>query len=163
MAEGRYLEGLPLPQADATTEPFWEGCAARELRIQKCSGCGAHRHVPAVLCSRCRSFDYGWDVSRGDGRIFSYIVVHHPVHPATEPALPYNVSVIELEDCGGVHVTSNVVGCANEGPARGHAGAPGLGAGRRRPLALPLRAPLNAPPRVSQRADQAPAMSLAAT
>lgn len=105
---------MPVPEADELTAEFWEGCSGRELRIQKCASCGTHRHIPKRICSRCRSFDYTWEVSGGDGRIFSYIVVHHSVHPATESVVPYNVSVIELEDCGGVLVTSNVVDCAND-------------------------------------------------
>ncbi len=105
---------MPLPASEPVTDAFWEGCAARELRIQRCVGCGVHRHVPAPICSRCGSFDYAWDVSRGSGRIFSFVVVHHSVHPATDALVPYNVSVIELDDCGGVLVTSNVVDCAND-------------------------------------------------
>lgn len=105
---------MPLPESAPLTAAFWEGCAARELRIQRCGDCGTHRHVPTPICSGCGSFDYTWDVSRGTGRIFSYTVVHHSVHPATEALVPYNVSVIELDDCGGVLVTSNVVDCTND-------------------------------------------------
>jgi hypothetical protein len=112
---------MPLPTPEPVTAGFWQGCAARELRIQKCAKCGLHRHVPAPICSRCRSFDYTWDVSRGTGRIFSYVVVHHSVHPATEALVPYNVSVIELDDCGGALVTSNVVDCPVD---RLHVGMP---------------------------------------
>jgi 3-oxo-4,17-pregnadiene-20-carboxyl-CoA hydratase alpha subunit len=105
---------MPLPLPEPATATFWEGCAAHELRIQKCGSCGLHRHPPAPICSRCHSFDDGWDVSEGTGRVFSYIVVHHSVFPATNDVVPYNVSVIELDDCGGVLVTSNVVDCPNE-------------------------------------------------
>ncbi len=105
---------MPLPVPDATTAPFWEGCPARELRIQRCATFGAHRHVPSPICRRCQSFDVVWDVSAGSGTVFSYIVVHHSVHPATDTLVPYNVSVIALDDCGGVLVTSNVVDCAND-------------------------------------------------
>jgi uncharacterized OB-fold protein len=115
VTEPRYFsDGMPVPAPEPLTAFFWEGCAARELRIQKCADCGAHRHVPAPICASCRSFDHTWEVSRGRGRIFSYIVVHHSVHPATRDSVPYNVAVVELDDCGGVRVTSNVTGCANE-------------------------------------------------
>jgi uncharacterized OB-fold protein len=113
VTEPRYLpEGIPLPESEPLTAPFWEGCAQRELRIQRCTGCGLHRHVPSIVCSACGSFDYDWDVSQGRGRVFTYTIAHHSVHPSTRTAVPYNVSVIELDDCGGVFVTSNVVGCA---------------------------------------------------
>lgn len=39
------------------------------------------------------------------------MVVHRSTHPATDCSVPYNVSVIELDDCQGVLVTSNVVDC----------------------------------------------------
>lgn len=103
---------MPLPESEPLTAEFWEGCAAGELRIQRCDGCGVHRHVPSLVCSGCGSFEYGWDVSNGTGQVFTYTVAHHSVHPATEGLVPYNTSVIELDDCGGVFVTSNVVGCA---------------------------------------------------
>jgi uncharacterized OB-fold protein len=111
---GYFPDGMPLPLPDAATAAFWEGCGARELRIQRCAACGAHRHPPAPICPRCRSFVSTWDVSRGAGHVFSYTVVHHPVHPATEERVPYNVAVVELDDCGGVLVTSNVVNTDDE-------------------------------------------------
>ncbi len=112
---------MPLPIPESTTATFWEGCAARELRIQKCASCGLHRHPPAPICSRCHSFEHAWDVSHGTGRVFSYIVVHHSVHPATDGLVPYNVAVVELDDCGGVVVTSNITDCPNDDLAVGMA------------------------------------------
>ena len=29
-----------LPQVDDLNRPFWDGCAAGELRLQRCAGCG---------------------------------------------------------------------------------------------------------------------------
>ena len=114
MTDPYFPEGMPLPESEPATAGFWDGCAARELRIQQCTGCGKHRHVPTPICSNCRSFEYTWATSKGTGRIFSFIVVHHSVHPATDALVPYNVSVIQLDDCDGVLVTSNVVGCSND-------------------------------------------------
>jgi uncharacterized protein len=111
---GYFPDGMPVPVPEPATAAFWEGCAARELRIQQCASCGQHRHPPVPICSRCRSFDHTWDVSRGAGRVFSYIVVHHSVYPATNAFVPYNVAVIQLDDCDGALVTSNVVDCPND-------------------------------------------------
>ena len=111
---GYFPDSMPVPLPDSVTAHFWDGCAAHELRIQQCASCGTHRHPPAPVCRVCHSFEHTWDISEGTGRIFSYIVVHHSVHPATDAILPYNVSVIELDDCGGVRVTSNVVDCPND-------------------------------------------------
>lgn len=115
MTDSRYFPSdMPVPLPEAGTAGFWDGCAAQELRIQRCANCGQYRHPPVPICSHCRSFDHVWDVSQGNGRVFSYIVVHHSVHPATNAVVPYNVAVIELDDCGGALVTSNVVDCEND-------------------------------------------------
>jgi uncharacterized OB-fold protein len=105
---------MPLPEPESATADFWDGCAARELRIQRCVHCVTYQHPPAPICHNCQSFDLSWEVSEGAGRVFSYIVVHHSVHPATDELVPYNVAVVKLDDCGGMLVTSNVVDCANE-------------------------------------------------
>jgi uncharacterized protein len=111
---GYFSDMMPQPLAEPSTAYFWQGCAARELRIQKCASCGAHRATPVPICSHCHCLEYEWEVSRGEGHVFSYTIVHHSVHPSTHERVPYNVCVVELDDCGGVLVTSNVIGCADE-------------------------------------------------
>jgi uncharacterized OB-fold protein len=36
------------------------------------------------------------------------------VHPATKEAVPYNVVLVKLDDCGGVLVPGNLVDCPPE-------------------------------------------------
>jgi len=43
------------------------------------------------------------------------------VHAATAAVVPYNVVVVELDDCGGVMVPGNVLDCP---PDEVHAGMP---------------------------------------
>jgi uncharacterized OB-fold protein len=45
--------------------------------------------------------------------VFTYTIVHHSPHPVAQDRLPYNVAVIELEDCDRVLLTSNVVSCSD--------------------------------------------------
>ena len=49
----------------------------------------------------------------GDGSVFSYTVVSHPVHPALKGHPPYNVAVVLLEGTGDVRLVSNVVDVPN--------------------------------------------------
>ncbi len=102
---------MPRPVADALTAPFWAACREHRLVIQRCSACGTFRHLPHPLCGRCQSPDHEWVPSAGRGSVFTYTIVGHSVHPATTDAVPYVVAVVALDDCGGVLVTSNVVGC----------------------------------------------------
>ncbi len=104
-----FPDGMPRPIADALTEPYWDAAREHRLVIQRCRSCHAFRHLPHELCGSCRSPEYEWVESAGRGRVFTYTIVGHSVHEATAGAVPYNVVVVELDDCGGVLVTGNVI------------------------------------------------------
>jgi len=103
-----YLN-LPGPIPSVDDAPFWDYCQQRELRIQRCSECGKHRHPPGPVCPKCRSRDCEWDRSNGKGTLFSYSIIHHGTE-AVRAQLPYNVAIVQLDDCGGVRLVSNVIG-----------------------------------------------------
>lgn len=100
---------MPRPEITVDSAAFWEACAEHRLLIQRCLDCGLHRMNPAPVCFSCRSFRWDWEASQGQGSVFTYTVVHHPVHPAMQDSVPYIAVVVELSDCGGVRLTSNLV------------------------------------------------------
>ncbi len=109
-----FTEDMLLPEPNRDNEEFWAGCTAHRLVIQRCARCGTYRHLPVPVCSECTSFEWEWVESSGRGEIFSYIIVPHGVHPATLGAVPYNAVIVQLDDCGGVKLTSNLINAANE-------------------------------------------------
>lgn len=113
-AGAMFPPDMPVPLVDPLTEPFWAAARAGRLVIQRCTGCGTFRHLPHVMCAVCQSPEHDWVESAGRGRVFTYTVVTHPVHAAVVDVVPYNVVVVELDDCGGVLVPGNVVGVAPE-------------------------------------------------
>ncbi len=101
----------PLPVADADSAPFWEACREGELRLQQCAGCAAYRYPPASLCPSCGGGETRWTVLSGRGRVFSWIVVVHPIpRAAYAEEVPYVVALIDLDE--GARMASNIVGCA---------------------------------------------------
>lgn len=72
--ENALREGLPkpLPVIDHLSAPFWEGCKAHELRLQRCRACGALRFPAGPLCLQCRSAEADWIRSKGRGRVYSW-------------------------------------------------------------------------------------------
>ena len=48
---------MMLPVPDDVSRPFWDGCAAGELRMQACGACGRLRFPPRPMCPWCRSTD----------------------------------------------------------------------------------------------------------
>jgi uncharacterized OB-fold protein len=95
------LEGL--------TGEFYGWCTKGELRFQKCSDCGAWRHVPREMCPDCGSTEWDWQKSSGAGKVFTWTVAERPLHPAFADAAPYAPVVVEMEE--GVRVLTEIVDC----------------------------------------------------
>ncbi|WP_017594672.1 OB-fold domain-containing protein [Nocardiopsis potens] len=105
------------PARSADTDFFWDGTARGELRIRRCTGCGALRHPPGPLCPHCRSAGADHVTASGAGTVYSYTVHHHP--PVPGRTAPFAVAVVELPE--GVRVTGGIVGAD---PAEVHVGMP---------------------------------------
>jgi uncharacterized OB-fold protein len=91
-----FAELLP-PQTEES-EPFWEGLAAGELRLQYCKSSDTYQHPPESFCYFCGSTDLEWRVRDGAGEVYSFIVVHQPYHVAFRDRLPYVVATVQLDD-----------------------------------------------------------------
>ena len=108
--------GFLLPDlADPTTQGFWEGAAAGELRVQACGACGRHRMPPRPMCPYCRSTEVRWDVTSGTGTVWSFVVPHPPLLPAYSVLAPYNVIVVALSEEPGIRFVGNLLASA-DGP-----------------------------------------------
>lgn len=98
-----------LPEPDEVSAPFWEGCAAGELRVQACGACGRRRFPPRHRCQACLSPDVRWGAVSGRGTIWSWVVAHPPLLPAYAEQAPYNVVVVALEEDPSLRLVGNVV------------------------------------------------------
>ena len=99
----------PLPEADDSSRPFFEGAMEGHLVLMKCSSCGAFRLPSRHHCDDCLSPDFAWVAASGRGTVRTFGVMHQKYHPGFE--LPYNVTVVELEE--GPRLPTNLVGIAN--------------------------------------------------
>ena len=76
--------------------------------IERCGGCGALRHPPGPACPRCGATRPEYLVASGRGKVYSYVVHHHPPVPGRD--LPIVIALVELagfrvvdcRSCGGV-------------------------------------------------------------
>jgi hypothetical protein len=100
----------PLPQPNADTKPFWDGCKEHQLRFQKCRNCGHLRWPPSIICPICYSPETEWTVASGKGKIYTFAIYHHAYDKTFENDLPYVVALVELEE--GPHILTNIVGCS---------------------------------------------------
>ena len=84
MSEPYLAPGLPQPEPspDGLDAPFWAGLAGEKILLQRCRSCRRWQWGPEWICHRCHSDDLTFEPVSGEGRIYSYERVWHPVHPA---------------------------------------------------------------------------------
>ena len=94
---------------DPDAAEFWAGCARGELLVQTCKSCGLRRMPPRPMCPRCRSLEFRWDPTSGQGTIWSFIVPHPPLLPAYQELAPYNAIVVALDEDPTLRFVGNLV------------------------------------------------------
>jgi uncharacterized OB-fold protein/acyl dehydratase len=96
----------PRPARSPDTAFFWEGVLAGKLLIQRCAACARLRHPPGPMCPGCLSLEWDTRTASGRGRVYSFVVAHHPEVPPF--AYPNLIVLVELEE--GTRLVSNLVG-----------------------------------------------------
>ncbi|HMM78186.1 MAG TPA: Zn-ribbon domain-containing OB-fold protein [Gammaproteobacteria bacterium] len=109
----------PLPTPTPETRPFWDGCAAGELRYQRCRACGAAQRLPRAWCERCHAQDLEWLRASGRGTILSFTVVHRAPTAAWREEAPYVIALVDGAE--GFRLMVNVAGGEQPGLAIGAA------------------------------------------
>ena len=105
------LRGMPAPVIDFDTEPFWQGLAESKLLLPHCQLCGAGRWPPGPACHKCSSEETEWRDTPGPARLYSWVIVTHPTHPALKDQVPY---VAAIADIGEVRILGNIVNWSGE-------------------------------------------------
>jgi uncharacterized OB-fold protein len=93
---------------DLDTGGFFQAAAEGRLAVRRCAHCAAVLHMPVAYCRACGSFDAHWSDVAPYGRVYSYTVVTHQVHPDF-PA-PYTVVLVELDELPEVRLVGRVDG-----------------------------------------------------
>lgn len=90
------------PQGPDAT--YFAHLAAKDWRIQKCRGCGAHVFQPRVMCPACGGDTLDWVAPSGRGVVHSTTVVRRRPQEGGD----YNVALVDLAE--GVRMMSRVEG-----------------------------------------------------
>jgi uncharacterized OB-fold protein len=99
-----------VPRPTPETEPFWQGCAVGELRLQRCARCDRFYFPPRPCCPACWSDDVSWERVSGRAVLHSFLINHRPA-PGFEADAPYAIAIVQLEE--GPRLMSNIVGIEN--------------------------------------------------
>lgn len=106
-----------LPRIYPEEQPFWDGTAKEELRLQKCGACGHVRYPIGPACPRCLSDVFSWETMTGHGHVQTFAVFHKGWAPWMERMVPYVVAQVEIDE--GPRLTTNLLGIP---PAEVHIG-----------------------------------------
>ncbi|MEV8638900.1 MaoC family dehydratase N-terminal domain-containing protein [Streptosporangium sp. NPDC051023] len=106
----RPLALRPRPAINRDNAFWFEAALKHRLVIQRCVSCETLRHPPGPCCPECGSFDWDTVEAAGRGHVYSFVVNHHPRHPAFE--FPMIVAVVELSE--GTRLITNLVGVTPE-------------------------------------------------
>ncbi len=96
---------------EPNTAPFWEGAQQGELRYQRCndSDCATEAvFYPHEHCTTCGSNNLEWQVSKGEGTVYTFSVVRQNRMPGFIDLGAYSVAYIDLDE--GFRMMSTVVG-----------------------------------------------------
>lgn len=94
----------PHPAVTEDTAYYWQGLQDGTLLLQRCTACQTLRHPSLPACGACGSLEWDTVASKGEGEIYSYVVVHYPQVPSFEYPLP--IGLIALDE--GTRIVANL-------------------------------------------------------
>ena len=100
----------PIPSFDA--EEYWDGCNRNELLMQRHKESG--QWYSPNMFGPCKVLDREWAKVSGKGKVYSYTIITHPVHPAAREKVPYNVVQVQLDEDPELIMVSSLVNVKNE-------------------------------------------------
>lgn len=102
------VQGVPLPQADNVSAPFWAGAAEGKVLYQECPACGHRQFYPRAMCTQCAATPE-WKEASGKGTVHTFTVIRQNWANPFREQLPYVVAMVELDE--GVRMMSNITDC----------------------------------------------------
>ena len=109
VADSASAPAFPYPVPEVGAEEYWQAANDERLVMQKCTACAKFRFTPAPVCVYCGDDGFVWQQLSGLGKIITWTVITHPIHPAAVAKVPYVVVVIELDEQVGLRMVSNLI------------------------------------------------------
>ncbi len=89
--------------------PFWEGIAAHELRMSRCSVCHGWQWYPDDAGPCCDGAVYEWVPVAHEGELHTFSRVHRQFLPGPAGPLPFVVGFVHLDGVVGPRFVAPIV------------------------------------------------------
>lgn len=108
-------------------QPYREGLCMHELRLPRCSECGAWDWYPLAFTSNCHHADLLWQALTPGAEIYTFTHVERPLLAGV--TRPYTVGLVVPDDAPSVRIAARLVGSVGsiEVGARARLAFSGLG------------------------------------
>ena len=83
---------------DRLATHFWDGCAAGELRYQRCSACAALQSYPRAYCRHCGADGLEWRISQGKGTVYALTRVERAPSDEFRALVPYVIVLVDVDE-----------------------------------------------------------------
>jgi uncharacterized OB-fold protein len=113
-ASGDTLAKLPPAELisltpDVFTRAFWDAAVQHRLVIPRCTSCATFRLPPSAFCWSCQAQEVEWIEHDGNGALYSFTVIHHPLLPELADSVPYVPAVVELPGTSGCRLVGALI------------------------------------------------------
>ncbi len=92
---------------DKLTAHFWQGCAAGELRYQRCLACSAVQYFARAFCRRCGGAQLEWRAAEGSGTVYAVTTVQRAPSDEFRALAPYVILLVDLDE--GIRIMAHGV------------------------------------------------------
>jgi uncharacterized OB-fold protein len=79
-------------------QPYIDGLAKNEIRIQHCTACGQAQTFAHDACQLCGAESLVWKMSAGRGIVYAATIVARAPSDVFRPLAPYTLVVVEMEE-----------------------------------------------------------------
>lgn len=86
----------PVPDEDSAE--YWAALRDHRILLQRCTECGETRFPRMPGCPQCGSAGFQDVEVRGDGKVYSWIVIHRPLGGLTSEQLPRTIVTVQLDE-----------------------------------------------------------------
>jgi len=100
------MANVPLPAVRGEEAYFYSELAAGRIAYQLCGACAQAVWYPRDVCPTCGIDQLEWQVSAGNGTVYSYTVLERAGHPVRREDVPYAVALVDLDE--GVRILGNL-------------------------------------------------------
>ncbi|MEZ5652238.1 MAG: OB-fold domain-containing protein [Burkholderiaceae bacterium] len=99
---------IRIPEPEGLNAELYRQWQDGVLRLQRCRDCATLRHPPRYRCAQCAAEGFDWHPCAPHGRLFSWVVTHHPFDRGWAGEAPWVSAIVELDS--GVRLVGHLAG-----------------------------------------------------